>query len=326
MSSSKQAFKAVNYHLELTKNFKYSELQQCCMQCKTCEEEHDNLHNHVVNEHLTDSKVVLFCGHCEKPFCKYSYRVNNGEDFCTRDCADKFKAKDGLDTECTECGNEIHIPPSHVKEVDGYEQKNHFCDKECESSFKTREWVGENHPSWDGGRERLYCNECGDEYYVKPANVDESKYCSAECRVEASVVEVDEYECANCGDTVEKMAHNVKGEETTCSKECYKEHMSSIRKGEDNPQWEGGRFDYYGPNWPEQREKTLERDEYCCQNCDMTRDEHYQNYNEDLHVHHKVKRRQIIDENEPTIEQFELSNSLDNLVTLCKSCHRKLEN
>jgi len=57
----------------------------------------------------------------------------------------------------------------------------------------------------------------------------------------------------------------------------------------------------------------------------MTRDQHYQNYDEDLHVHHKVPRRQIIDEEEPTIEQFELANSLDNLVTLCKSCHRKLE-
>jgi 5-methylcytosine-specific restriction endonuclease McrA len=54
-------------------------------------------------------------------------------------------------------------------------------------------------------------------------------------------------------------------------------------------------------------------------------DEHVQEYNRELEVHHKVKRRQIIDEEEPTIEQFELANSLDNLVTVCTSCHRKLE-
>jgi len=296
------------------------------MQCKHCDGKFDNIERHVTEEHLTDSKELLFCDNCNKPYAKYSYRVSDGSNCCSRSCADQYKAKDGLDTECTECGEDIHIPPSQIKEVNGYEQKNYFCDKECESSFKSREWVGENHPSWDGGHERLYCNECGDEYYVKPAKVERSKYCSTECRDESKKKNPEKYNCANCGEVVEKMPHNVKGEETTCSKECLKEYMSSIRKGEQNPQWEGGRFEYYGPNWPKQREKALERDEYCCQECDMTRDKHYQNYDEDLHIHHKVPRRQIIDGEEPTIEQFELANSLDNLVTLCKSCHRKLEN
>jgi len=295
------------------------------MQCKACDEEHSELKQHVIDEHLTDSKELLFCGYCNKPFCKYTYRVNDGENFCSRNCADDFKAKDGLDTECSECGKEVHIPPSQIEEVDGYEQKNYFCDKECESSFKSREWVGENHPSWDGGRERLYCEECGDEYYVKPAKVDQSKYCSAGCRVESSKKEKKEYDCANCGEIVKKMPHNVKGENTTCSKECHKEFMSEIRKGESNPAWKGGRFEYYGPNWPEQREAALERDGYSCQECDMTRDQHYKNYNGDLHVHHKVPRRQIIDREEPTLDQFELANSLDNLVAVCTSCHRKLE-
>lgn len=295
------------------------------MQCKSCGEEYGSLKEHVVDEHLTYSKELLFCGNCNKPFCKYSYRTNNDEDFCSRRCADLFKAKDGLDTECTECGDDIHIPPSQVEEVDGYEQKNHFCGKECESSFKSREWVGENHPSWDGGKEQVYCKECGDRYFVIPSKKDKTKFCSEKCRRKDWRKEKQKYECASCGDTVKKMAHNVKGEKTTCSSECHAKYMSSIRKGENNPAWKGGRFEYYGPNWPEQREKKLERDGYKCQECKMTQEEHYQNYNEDLHVHHKVPRRQIIDEEEPTIEQFELANSLDNLLTVCKSCHRKLE-
>ena len=266
-----------------------------------------------------------FCGEEYKYYPSSRNREGRENFFCSRDCADKFKAKDGLDTECSECGDQVHVSPSQVKEVGGYEQKNYFCDKECESSFKSREWVGDNHPSWDGGRERLYCEECGDEYYVKPAKVDQSKYCSANCRVEASKKEKKEYNCANCGDIVKKMPHNVKGENTTCSKKCHKEFMSEIRKGESNPAWKGGRFEYYGPNWPEQREAALERDGHSCQECYMTRDQHYQNYDEDLHVHHKVPRRQIIDREEPTLDQFELANSLDNLVTVCKSCHKKLE-
>jgi len=274
------------------------------------------------------SRKTDTCDFCEGEFKYYPSKRENKERnnyFCSRECADKFKAKDGLDTECSECGEDIHIPPSHVKEVDGYEQKNYFCNKECESSFKSREWVGENHPSWDGGREQVYCEECGGRYYVKPSEVEKTKFCSIECKRENWKVEKKEFNCANCGDAVMKMPHNVKGENTTCSKECHKEFMSSIRKGEDNPQWKGGRFLYYGPNWNEQREKTLERDNYECQNCEMSRDSHYQHYNEDLHVHHKVPRRKIIDKEEPKIEQFELANSLDNLVTYCKSCHRKLE-
>lgn len=268
------------------------------------------------------------CQHCGETFKDYpKSRERDGREnfFCSVDCSDKFKAKDGLDTECAECGDNIHISPSHIDEVDGYEQKNYFCGKQCESLFKSREWIGEDHPSWDGGRERVTCKECGGTYSVHPHQLEETKFCSMECNRESWKKEKQEYTCANCGKVVTKMPHNVKSENTTCSKECFKEYMSSIRKGEDNPQWHGGRFEYYGPNWPEQREKTLERDNHSCQECDMTRDKHYQNYDEDLHVHHKVPRRQIINKEEPTIEQFELANSLDNLVTLCKSCHRKLE-
>jgi hypothetical protein len=273
------------------------------------------------------SRETDTCDFCGGEYKYYPSSRNRGREnyFCGKECADKFKAKDGLDTECAECGEGVHIPPSQVKEVDGYEQKNHFCNKECESSFKSREWVGENHPNWDGGRERVSCEECGGTYSVHPNQLEETRFCSVECRRQNWREDKKEYSCANCGHTVEKMAHNVKGQQTTCSKQCFKEFMSSTRKGKDNPQWQGGRFEYYGPNWPEQRKKTLERDNESCQECDMTRDEHYQNYNEDLHIHHKVPRRQIIDEENPTIEQFELANSLDNLVTVCKSCHRKLE-
>jgi 5-methylcytosine-specific restriction endonuclease McrA len=268
------------------------------------------------------------CPQCEEIFKDYPSRRESKDSnnyFCSKECKHLFEAKDGLDTECSECGEEIHIPKSRVGEVGEYEQKNYFCDKDCESSFKSREWVGKDHPSWNGGRERVSCEECGGTYKVHPHNIEQTRFCSAECRREDWKKYPSKYNCANCGEIVEKMPHNVKGDETTCSKECLKEHLSSIRKGEENPAWKGGRFNYYGPNWPEQREKALERDSYSCQECDMTRDQHYQNYDEDLHVHHKVPRRQIIDEEEPTIEQFELANSLDNLVTLCKSCHRKLE-
>lgn len=268
------------------------------------------------------------CPQCKEIFKDYSSRresKNSKNNFCSKDCKDLFEAKDGLDTECAECGSNVHISPSHIDEVDGYKQKNYFCDKECESSFRSRTRNGKDNPHWKGGKVRLYCDECGDQFMVKQSEEDSSKYCSRECVYNAQSKDKETYNCVNCGDKVMKMAHDVRNGNTTCSKECHSEYMSSIRRGEDNPQWQGGRFEYYGPNWPEQRKAALNRDDHSCDECDMTQDEHYQNYDEDLHVHHKVPRRQIIDEDEPTLEQFELANSLDNLVTVCKSCHRKLE-
>jgi 5-methylcytosine-specific restriction endonuclease McrA len=281
---------------------------------------------HPDQEYDFSSKKEYSCDFCDESFKRYEYRTNSNKNiFCSTECKDSFESSDGLDTTCSECGDKIHVPPSHIDEVDGYEQNNYFCNKECESSFKSREWVGEDHPSWDGGRKQLYCNECGERYFIKKSKTDKSKFCSKDCRRKSWKVDKEEYNCVNCGDIVKKKPYSVKGENTTCSKKCKKEFMSSIRKGEQNPCWEGGRFEYYGPNWAEQREKALARDSHQCQECGMELTEHIEKFDQELHVHHKVPRRQIIDEDEPTFEQFELANSLDNLVTLCNSCHGKLE-
>ncbi len=67
----------------------------------------------------------------------------------------------------------------------------------------------------------------------------------------------------------------------------------------------------YGPNWTKIRNEVRKRDRYRCQICgvfesDMAHD-----------VHHKIPFR--------TFTDYETANRLDNLVTLCASCHRKVE-
>lgn len=176
-----------------------------------------------------------YCGDKYKYYPSRRNREGRKNFFCNKECADKFKAKDGLDTHCTECNKDIHIPPSHIKEVGGYKQKNYFCGKDCESKFKKREWTGEEHPSYNGG-------------------------------------------------TIKQM----------------------------------------GENWREKREKVIKRDNNTCQNCGIEREKHKDKYNKGLHVHHKVPRSQILSD-EPTKSEIELANNMANLVTLCASCHRKLE-
>lgn len=67
----------------------------------------------------------------------------------------------------------------------------------------------------------------------------------------------------------------------------------------------------YGLNWDIQRELARQRDNYSCQNCGLS---------EGMlphHVHHKIPFRQF--------PSYLLANQLDNLVTLCPSCHRQAE-
>lgn len=84
--------------------------------------------------------------------------------------------------------------------------------------------------------------------------------------------------------------------------------------------WEAGillRPNNYGPNWQQQRQKVLERDDFRCRTCGASA-------KKGLHVHHIRPFREFgyaAGEN----ENYILANQLSNLVTLCPSCHRNAE-
>jgi len=80
--------------------------------------------------------------------------------------------------------------------------------------------------------------------------------------------------------------------------------------GENNPNWKGGYKSYYGPNWRQQRRLTRERDNFTCQLCNSG--ENGRNHD----VHHIIPFREC--------ESYEKANKLENLVTLCFDCHRKV--
>lgn len=75
----------------------------------------------------------------------------------------------------------------------------------------------------------------------------------------------------------------------------------------------------YGKGWNKsKREKVRKRDEYECQFCGTSQEEHREKYNTALHVHHIKPARKFDHPKE--------RNSMDNLVTLCCVCHPKAEN
>jgi len=67
----------------------------------------------------------------------------------------------------------------------------------------------------------------------------------------------------------------------------------------------------YGPNWNSQREKARKRDHYACNVCGVPEVVHAH------HVHHITPFRNF--------ENYLQANRLENLITLCPTCHRRVE-
>lgn len=82
--------------------------------------------------------------------------------------------------------------------------------------------------------------------------------------------------------------------------------------GRDHPDWKGGSFDYYGPNWENVREKILDRDNYTCRVCnDMAENVHHIKPRKDFRIDGEYK--------------YKKANREQNLISLCLSCHMRFE-
>ena len=135
------------------------------------------------------------------------------------------------------------------------------------------------------------------------------KYCSQECAKKAQ--QVPKRACQNCG----KMFKPSKPHIQFCGRECSRIGQKRFF-GQDNHFWIDGSNSqtYYGSNWRTQRERALKRDKFTCQRCGVTRKQ----LNRDLDIHHKIRFKEF-DGN------WKAANRLNNLISLCPSCHRQIE-
>lgn len=106
--------------------------------------------------------------------------------------------------------------------------------------------------------------------------------------------------------------------------ELRESHFTGELSGPDHPAWKGGYDPYYGPNWQEQREKALRRDNYRCVDCGITNEEHKQKFGRALTCHHVTPIREFKQKYDAP-EWWERANELENLVTLCDPHHDKWE-
>jgi len=97
-----------------------------------------------------------------------------------------------------------------------------------------------------------------------------------------------------------------------CSSICFHKSRKVEMKGNKNPSYVDGRSKnkkcYRGENWEEIRKEVYERDYWTCQKCKVHCDKTHK-----IQAHHKIPYK------------ISKDNSLDNLVTLCVSCHKIVE-
>jgi len=209
--------------------------------------------------------------------------------------------------ECDACGSDMEKYPSDVTE-------HNFCSVECYNDWQRENRGGGSEPGWKGGKKTATCEHCGTEYEDFPAKINrcEHTYCSRQCAGKGRMAERN-VNCHQCGEVVDKPPRRTKrSERNFCSKECLSEWASEFHAGRNGPMWRGGESYHprnYGPNWDEQRQKAIERAGHRCMMCDST---------SDLVVHHKRPLRTF---DRDKREWWETANSLDNLLTLCRSCH-----
>lgn len=131
-------------------------------ECNHCDFETDNekgLKIHTSQQHKSSQKKEYQCENCSETFVDYpSRREGRGRKsfYCSRDCKDFDEKVEKVDSECSWCGTSLQKYPSSAHRMGDYSIDNHFCDKECESNWKQDHWVGEDHPSYDGGHETYY--------------------------------------------------------------------------------------------------------------------------------------------------------------------------
>lgn len=164
----------------------------------------------------------------------------------------------------------------------------------------------------------LTCEQCGKPYQTKPYMAQKSKlhFCGFACygawqkthRVGVGRKRVI-VTCHTCGKAIERQLNTVK-DHNFCGRQCWAEWRSSPHwSGANSSFWLGGHDDYRGPNWNRQSRAARSRDNNTCQHCG------YQS--PDLSAHHIRPFRLFTD--------YKEANKLENLTTLCKTCHTRAE-
>lgn len=233
---------------------------------------------------------------------------------------------------CENCNKLISRQPYRLRYA-----AHQFCSNACRAAWQKATTVGEMSPCWVGGQPSVCCAQCGAEVVRDRAKIrrNSQSFCSRKCyelwksqhmrgQLNSNWKPKVRTTCATCGVPVERPPSRVGEAERRrhfCCKACKTEWMRIRLSGENSPHWKGGNSPkYYGPNWNQQKRAARERDGYCCQVCGVPQSA----LGKSLDVHHITPFRQfgyVPGENDSFLE----ANDLNNLISLCHTCHKRVE-
>ncbi len=190
---------------------------------------------------------------------------------------------------CQHCKAEFPAPRRHP------DQK--FCSTSCRDAARTFRVVAS-------------CKWCGKQFerHRYRAERFDNAYCSRECNT-AATSKKQRLACGTCGKEILRSPAHVYSY-NFCDSVCRAEwqRTSGYTEGANSATWRGGHDDYRGPNWESQRQTALQRDNFLCQRCGS---------DDLLQVHHKTPYA--------LFDDYLEANHIDNLVSLCMTCHTTVE-
>lgn len=231
----------------------------------------------------------------------------------------EIKESTQIELVCENCKTKFFLKPSLANRPG-----KHFCCAKCANEY--RKGKPGNKPKTG---EIVKCDWCGEEHYKNRYLIENFKkhFCNEKCRKAWEKENAFKGEnnpkynriktnCSYCGKVLllTPSAYN-KSINHYCNMECMSKDYIGKVYGENHPSWKGGYNKiYYGPNWKRIRKEVQERDNHTCQRCGITSEE----IGHELPVHHIKPIR--------TFDSWEEANVLDNLISLCPTCHGIVEN
>lgn len=238
--------------------------------------------------------VTVICDWCGNTYKRKPSRIKNYErHFCSEVCRIAWWKSLKVITICPECGAEFSARPSWGKK---------FCSRKCSGASLSRRYKGQKpspqcvKASAEAASKRLI----NPEVQAKMQAALKKKYQDAQWlkdygkRISAGL----------------KTYYETRDGPNKGRKCPWVGKRNAQLTGEKNYNWKGGTsFEPYSPEWTKEiRAKIRERDNFRCSICGKTEIENGRR----LSVHH--------------IDFNKLNCALDNLMTVCNSCHAQITN
>lgn len=267
-----------------------------------------------------DGKYFVNCLECGEEVYVQKAKLGRKK-FCSQECLNEYRKKNKVirgkvNQFCLYCGEGFHVKPSKL-------ERKKFCSWQCRNA-----WYEENKS--EGPEPNTVCIVCEKPYYSKPHKLEESKFCSRECKgkwnsqnaigvngynYKYGRSELVDYDCDLCGETFQieqyKLVREI-GEQHFCSSECLSNFRQglALNNGRVRKAWNHieGRCKNLGistADYLKWKRECLRRDSHSCRLCG-SRDL--------LCTHHGV----------PVKERPDLALDVNNGITLCGKCHRKV--